>query len=194
MIEKIAEHFAHRIAKITGEENRINIYCYGLEIILNTSISMLIVIGLGFVMQKALYAMFYLFSYCSIRLWAGGYHADSNKKCIFMFVVFFICCVVGAKIIIISNMLMICLLFIENIILLLLSPVGAINNPIPKGYERRMKLKAILSGIIVTCIIIALDNNEMEMYGIFGISWVVFLLIIGKIQMKRRKIYEKKGY
>ena len=192
-MEKLAGLLASKIAKINGEENKTNIYCYGLQIILNTLISFCAIIGLGILLREPVYALFYLLAYCSIRLWAGGYHAASNTKCILMFIGLFIGCVISADIIAISKITMYVLLLIENIILLLLSPVEAIENPLPVGAVGSMKLKAVLSGIVISCMIIIIDNYRMKIYGMFGMTYVVFLLFIGKIQLKKERKNEKES-
>lgn len=192
MIERWAEILTCKISKMTGEEDKTEIYYYGLQIILNTLVSIFSVISIGIILQKPLYAIFYLFTYCSIRLWAGGYHAKNNTQCIFLFICTFIICAICAEVVNISKNVLISLLIFENIILALLSPVGTLTNLVPINVVKQRKYKTIVSGILVGVIIVAVDNNKMQAYGIFGISWSVFLLLIGKIQMKRGYLYEKK--
>lgn len=191
MVEKLAGLLASKIAQITEEVNKTNIYSYGLQIILNTFISFCAIIGLGIILREPIHALFYLLAYCSIRLWAGGYHAPSNTKCILMFIGLFIGCVISADIIAISKKTIYILLLIENFILLLLSPVETMENPLPVDAARSMKLKAVLSGLIISSMIIIVDNYRMKIYGMFGVTCVVFLLFIGRIQLIKEKKMKK---
>lgn len=181
MIEKISRLLALQISEKLNEKEKISVYCYGLQIIINTLISFLLVIVIGIFIGKPIYSLFYLFSYCSIRLWAGGYHASSNEKCIFLFALFFIGSVVGTAVIAWNKVISLLCLVMENILLLFLAPIGTKENPIPTSLTNKMKKRAVLSSLLVSCLIMIQNDSKMAMYGLFGSLWVTLLVVFGKI-------------
>jgi len=180
MIEKISEILAVRIAEALNEKEKINILCYGLQIILNTLLSIILVIIIGGLIGKPLQALFYLFSYCSIRIWAGGYHASNHMKCIFLFVIFFILSIIGAEIIVLDKMTLCFFLILENVLLFWAAPVGTPENPIPQVLLKEMRQKAVMASLMVTFLIILQKDISMKIFGAFGIFWVVVLVLCGK--------------
>lgn len=190
MIEKISNFLAVQIAEVLNEKEKINIFCYGFQIILNTLLSISLVIIVGVLIEKPMHALFYLFSYCSIRLWAGGYHAASNAKCIFLFILFFILSIVGAQIIVFDKIILWIFLILENILLFWAAPVGTPENPIPQPLLKGMKKKTIIASLMITFLIILQKDKSMKMFGFFGFFWVVVLVLYGKF-VEEGSLYEK---
>lgn len=184
MLDIISKFLAVQIAEILHEKEKINILEYGLQIILNTTISFASVIMLGLLMNKALPTFLYLFSYCIIRLWAGGFHASTNEKCILIFICLYLSSSVFVKYVDLNKIMILLLLFIQLILLSLLAPVGANNNPIPQYLKCRMKGRAIISCIIVGIIILIQNDMTMSMYGVCGMLWSGILLLVGKFYEK----------
>lgn len=187
MIEKLSKLLALQISEKICEKEKINIYCYGFQLIINTLVSVISIIALGVFIGKPIHSLFYLFSYCSIRLWAGGYHASSNRKCIFLFIFFFIGSVAGAEVIAWNKILSVLCLIIENILVLLLAPVGTLENPVPTSLTHKMKNRAVLSTLLVSCLVMIQHDKKMSIYGLFGSLWAVLLVVCGKI-LKEEKI------
>lgn len=181
MIEKMSKLLALEMARALNEKEKINIFCYGLQIILNTIISITLVIVVGIFIGKPMHALFYLFTYCFIRVWAGGYHASSNGKCVFLFISFFIISIVGAEVIVLNKIKLLLCLILENVLLFLVAPVGTPENPIPESLIKKMKRKAVLSSLLVSCLVILQSDMKMKMYGLLGSLWVVILVLYGKI-------------
>ncbi len=73
------------------KEQDMEIYQYGFEIIISTTIGFLITLLIGFLFQMKLLSVLYYGIFVLIRQLTGGYHADSYLKCnlIFSGVTFF---------------------------------------------------------------------------------------------------------
>lgn len=190
MIEKISRFLAVQMATALNEKENVNIFNYGLQIILNTFLSITLVITVGSCIGQPMHTLFYLFCYCSIRLWAGGYHASSNAKCIFLFLLFFVVSIISAEIIVFDKTILFLGLILENIILFLTAPVGTPKNPIPTLQIEKMKRKVVLSSFIVNSLIMLQSDMKMKVFGFFGFSWVVILVLYGKI-FGEDNLYEK---
>lgn len=186
MIEKLAKTLAVWLTRVLNETNKkTDILCYGFQIVLNTIFSITLVVLLGSIIGKPLHTLFYLFSYCSIRIWAGGYHAKSNGKCIFLFVTFFIVSIIFADIIILNKTALIIILCVENIILFLVAPIGSNENPIPEALIKGMKCKTIFSSLLISILIILQNDMKMKAYGFYGLSWTIVLVLCGKVCEER---------
>lgn len=70
---------------IISEEDK-EIYVYGLEIIISSLIGMLLIIGIGICLNKIVYSIIFLSTFVPIRMYTGGYHANSYIQCNLTFV------------------------------------------------------------------------------------------------------------
>lgn len=181
MIKQISMFLALKTSKALGEKDNTNIYCYGFQIILNSIISIMSIVMIGILVGKPVQSLFYLVSYCTIRLWAGGYHASSNERCISLFIGYFLCCIVVSGLIEIDKQVIWLILILGNILIILLAPVGTKDNPIPISSIKAMKRKAIISSLLVSSLVIIQEDKEKMMYALFGFIGVVLLMVFGKI-------------
>ena len=82
MIKNISNSVSRKFAeKGILEKNNVEICSYGLEIFISTMISVCMVLFISTFFTKPLEGIIYLLFYCSLRTYAGGYHADSEEKC-----------------------------------------------------------------------------------------------------------------
>ena len=195
MIYRAAWFLSEKISKIIDDEVNIEIYCYGLEIILNSLISILSVLIIGIIIDRPFCTILYLISYSVPRLWAGGYHAKTHFRCICFFIIFYLLSLLLIKNGYIPRNGIIYLLLIDNLLIYRLAPVGGAENPIPRKKEYEMKRKATIISITISCMIyvISFSSLELAMYGGMGITWMIVLLAIGKIQffLWRRKMKKR---
>ena len=87
MIKDISNGVSRRFVEkgILDEENK-EICSYGLEIFISTMISVCMVLFISIICSKLLEGIIYLIFYCSLRTYAGGYHAKSHRSCILTFI------------------------------------------------------------------------------------------------------------
>lgn len=65
---------------IIYEEDK-EIYLYGLQLIISTVIGIALIMLLGILINKIYLSIAFLISFISIRMYSGGYHANSYLKC-----------------------------------------------------------------------------------------------------------------
>jgi len=91
MIKKLANGMVcfyannHYISK-----NDTNSYVYGFEILLSTTINVILVLVIASFMHSFFEAIFYLAAFISIRNSSGGFHAKNHESCILTFTTLFV--------------------------------------------------------------------------------------------------------
>ncbi len=81
-ISKIAVGFCDWLNKVSPrdpEENKV--IQYGMELFLDNIIKIIIILFIGVVLGKGFESVVILFTFCSLRLQAGGIHAKTNLGC-----------------------------------------------------------------------------------------------------------------
>ncbi|MCC0643152.1 MULTISPECIES: accessory gene regulator B family protein [unclassified Clostridioides] len=177
-------------------ENDLEICSYGLQIIfslcINTTISLLI----GLLLNKIIYTIIFLVSFCSIRQFSGGFHAKSNRLCIITFTsIFSLSMVFGIElnklntfpiyVMLISTLSFLCIY--------LLAPVCHVNNPLNKNrYKKNKFFSRVISIILFIIILIGCVYTFIYNYIIYislALFWVSLLLIIQiSINIKNKEL------
>lgn len=87
MLSKISTQIAIFISQNGGTKQKINIYKYGIECLLNEFISDLLLIILGILFNQLIEILIWNLSFTFIRIHIGGFHASSNRNCILIGIV-----------------------------------------------------------------------------------------------------------
>ncbi len=185
MVDKIAEIISNRIIAVNGQGEDKEIYTYGLQILLNTLLSIGVVLLIGSAANELWGTVIFLFCYCSLRLFAGGLHVDTNNKCMSIFVGGYILVLCILKCVDITLKIdVIAILVLFNICILMWAPVDVPNNSIPTPKKRIMKKRAFFISLIITSVIFALLYNRYDIgkWAFAGVSWYFFILTAGKIK------------
>lgn len=183
MVEKISQLLAEKIVLNIGQEEDQEIYEYGLQIFLNTLFSISIVLVLSILIKEFCGTVIFLISYCSIRLYAGGLHADTNNKCMMIFVGgYVIASIITQNIEITLNAGIIIILLLFNVCIGFWAPVDALNNPVPIQKRSIMRKRASLISIIITGVTIIMLYNEYKggKWALAGVCWFFCILVLGK--------------
>ena len=62
-------------------EQEVEVYQYGFEILISTTLGLLITVAIGIVLNMFFLSVLYYVVFVMVRQWTGGYHADSYLKC-----------------------------------------------------------------------------------------------------------------
>ena len=62
-------------------EQEVEVYQYGFEILISTTLGLLITMAIGIVLNMFFVSILYYVIFVMVRQWTGGYHADSYLKC-----------------------------------------------------------------------------------------------------------------
>lgn len=157
MIHIISRSLAKRWA-IRGviKEPDVELYQYGLELIISTGVNIFIMIGISSAFGRLFIVVPYLLGFIPQRLFAGGYHAKNHLFCIlFNTVVYSASCLIALNIeestAILSSVIESCASFA---LVFLFAPVPANNKPLSIEEKKRNRTIAlIISGLfLVLCI------------------------------------------
>lgn len=177
------------------DSEEIEIYEYGFELMIAT------VIGLGLVMLSGLIigefissVIFYTF-FVLIRLFTGGYHADTHLKCKLTLVT---CCIFVLLIVrFLSDFFNIYFIILLHILYILtviaFSPVENVNAPIEDDLKQRNRKVSIIMAITITFTGIAgyYDFRRIIVAESLTVFVIATLIIIAKFKERRIKGNEK---
>lgn len=194
MVDKIAKIICGKIIEFNGQSEDKEIYEYGLQILLNTVFSIGIVLLIGGIINEFCGTAMFLLCYCSLRLFAGGLHANSNNRCMIIFI--------GGYILVsyileytevILNIWVISIAVLFNICILMWAPVDVPNNQIPTPKRRIMKRQSFFISLIITSVIFILlyKNFNGGKWVFAGMCWFFCILTAGKI---KNTIYIRRRY
>lgn len=200
MIKYLSNKITVFLVNNNSIDNDDNEICsYGLEVIISSLINLVIVLLLGFIFGKFIQTVVFVLCYCSIRQFAGGYHAKSHGKCISTFLGMYI-----VTLFIVEN---IDSIYLKAAILLIgilnwlsifvLAPVEHINNPLSDLEKiKNKKSTRVIVTIVLIGIILGLSIDSMYeyvLYSVLAICWVNFMFIIqivnNKGENKNEEIY-----
>lgn len=129
-------------------EYPIEVYVYGIELIISSLIGELIVFCLGLLLGKLIETIIFILLIKYIRIYSGGFHAKTYIVCNMVFISSYLLsvlishclCNVPERIII---MLMLVTTLVTVLAMLTLAPIENVNKPIPVERRSILKLKAV---------------------------------------------------
>lgn len=163
------------------------VYAYGIEILLSTILNFIVALTIAIISHEFVACLINLTAFVTIRIYAGGYHADTHLGCmttligvllIFIFVTKFI----NSELIMILSPI---LLIISAVIIFKYAPVEHPNKPLSDKKKLKLRRKALisLSIWILFCICFYLIKIEFTFYAVSGIFSLAVALIAEKIKL-----------
>jgi accessory gene regulator B len=182
--ENITEYFF--VNKIINNEEK-EIYIYGLQLIFSTIIGITIILTLGLVLSRIEETVVFLFAFISIRMYSGGYHANTYLKCnlilIIIFSIFTLTVTFTPQSYI--NIVSIALILSTIYIILKYAPVENHNKRMTSSQKRKNKKITIYLLSIFYIIGIAIHSVEIRLfYSIIVTLFLVAILIITNLNLK----------
>lgn len=184
MIKRISMLLAQKIVLENNEKDNEDIYAYGLEIIINSLISIISVLAIGILQHNFWYTVIYLTTYCSIRLYAGGYHAKNNFYCILIFVLAYMCSpiwnVLYCKFV--TAFITLCII---NLVVISWAPVDSLQNPILDSERLLLKKKAIgltvIVSVLILCNVILRFSSHISGASV-ALTYIGIVVAVGKLK------------
>lgn len=146
MLHSLASAIANRLFNET-DKYPIEVYVYGIELIISSIISTSLIITVGIVTHSLIESLIYIVSFSLIRIYTGGYHCMSYLRCNIVSVLSYI-------------IVYISLLFFENVfantyilvsgytlsilLFLFFAPVKNENKELTKNEETKYKLLSLV--------------------------------------------------
>lgn len=136
--------------------------------------------------------MFYCL-FVGVRFFTGGYHADTHFKCKLTLLTCCLSVLIASKYLLTSMILQVALLIIYLITVFLFSPIEHINAPLTEDEKKRNRKLSIIMAIALT--ILSLSGNKyfpsISLVSSLTLFVIAILIIIPKIQERRKMLYEK---
>ena len=191
MLEKLSRNVSNYFIRMSILNNEDAEICtYGLQIILSSIISILLVLFVSICRRDIVPGCFYLASYCSTRAFSGGYHASSHFKCISLFVLSYI---------LMANLQELCpvkcvpfILIIRVGITILFSPEASLNNSISNKSKKSMKKKAVINILILlfaSLLFIIVREEKIAKFIALGAAMCDILVILNVLSKYKRRKY-----
>lgn len=149
VITSLAKYIVSFLLKYDAiiEEN-VDIYIYGFEIIVSSSINILIAMGIGLAFSQFFESIVFLVAFVNLRKYCGGYHAKTYLKCNIIFTINIIVVMIILKLLIFLPFSM---HIITNVLFILtfslFAPIKNEYKPISKKSEKKYKVIAVLLGV-----------------------------------------------
>ena len=189
-IAEIIVKFMIRQNAISSEPDYVEFYTYGVEITISSILNIVLVILIGIVTNAILESILFLVVFMFIRVFTGGYHADSYFRCnLLMCTSFIIVCFLARFICAVINVIYIISIFAVIIFtVIVFCPIENENKPIPAEKRLGLKIKGAISCAVFTTIsIIGIDRFPIYGSTIMLTMLCVASLIIAAIFKERRK-------
>ncbi|CEN31370.1 accessory gene regulator ArgB-like protein [Paraclostridium sordellii] len=168
-----------------------DMYIYAFETLIAFTVNIVAILILGFICNKFICTLLFLAFYCPIRQFAGGYHADNYKKCLFVFILIYLVDMIVLNGLIYLNRtdLIIITTFISYIGVWKLAPIEHRNNPL--NYKEKNKYKKIvrcLISLVLIIVLIGININVTHEYSIYlsSVITIIFIMLILAIVKTKR--------
>lgn len=172
------------------------IYIYGFELLISTASSLMSILLISACINHLSYAICFLLFFFILRLFCGGYHAQTYSKCFLITNLSFLIIAVFTELIIITNMkciIPIIILFTVAVVWIF-APVKNENHPSSKRTNRKNKfISRIISsiyGLSLFLVFLFMDNANIFVNGSISFFWVSLMILAEKIKSKGVKKIE----
>lgn len=127
------------------ESSDIEIYAYGIELLLATGVNILIVFVESFLFHRLLAGIFFLLGFIPLRTTAGGYHANTHIGCCSVFIGIYSVCLIILCYVPQSYYLSIIFAstIVSSFLVILWAPMEAPSKPTSANNKRRNRGRSI---------------------------------------------------
>jgi len=193
--DKIAINFESQ--KIITQD-KVSIYSYGVELVLSAFIGLSGVLVIAAILNDLPECLMFLLAFIPLRLWAGGYHAESHLTCFLCFGFMYMCSYS------LSLVIPMCYLsftiigtsLISTLIIILFAPVAHPNKRLTAEKTERNRRRSLMFTVaILVFASLVITYRAVIPTWIFrfflGEFFAVSSLVAGMIKNNRRNTNEK---
>lgn len=177
------------------EESEKEVYQAGVLLILNETLSFILIIILSGLIWKIRYSFEFLIVFCITRIFCGGFHAKTTYVCRLTMLGTFSCVITIANFLSKSSTEILWLInLISFLILLPLIPVKHPNKELTQEIIEANRKKSVITYVLfgVCSVLVAEYLSVRDGFIIsLSLSAVTVLAIVGTISNERREKYEK---
>jgi accessory gene regulator B len=191
---KLAKHLVNMLVRnnTVREEDR-EIYDYGIDQIIFTSLNVITMMGIGIITDSLVdIAIFSLF-YVTLRVYAGGYHADTQLKCFILSNLMIMIIVAINLCMLIPWLIQIFLVVVSYMVIMRLGPVDTKTRRLDAlerfVYQKRMAI-ILRVEVALFFVFITLSRNTTSKTITLSIVSVMIMLMSGVIHNRRKEAEE----
>jgi len=151
LADRITDYFVKE--EIISSEDR-SVYKYGSEVTISTIVGISVIILIGLIAGQALDSILFLLCFIPVRIYTGGYHADTYLKCNLSFCAVFIAYLIVKNNIPAQIEFILSAVFIAASLLtvFLLAPIENDNKPFYGGEKVRYRRISIAVSLILSLV------------------------------------------
>ena len=194
MINRISKMIAISLFRMKViDENELEIYIYGYEVLISSIVDSLIVLIFGVAFHKMILMLIFFTMFISIRIYTGGYHADTFMMCKTVFILICSFLILASKMEV-YLILMLFIMMFYNISVFILAPVENVNKLLTLNEKIKYRRISIILSVFWTIIAVITYFNFIEICrSIMLTAFIIaFLMIVGeKKHRKEVAHYEK---
>jgi accessory gene regulator B len=174
--------------KIVDIEER-EIYLYGLEVFLLNASLMVIITAMSLVFGAVMHLLAFVVVFLPLRIFGGGYHANSSEKCIVLSTTVYALSLVFVSVlpIIYTSIIAVTVYAISIIVIFVLAPQESKNHKLDAQQYRRNRVvvRLLLIVNLVIFVLCYLHQHEIIASVIIYIGIVCISLIVGRAMRRR---------
>jgi len=178
-----------RGGSITREDREV---CeFGLNQLFSSLTNFIFVLVLGFMFGIPVLSVAFFIAYTAIRVYAGGYHADTPVRCFFISIVITVPAMLAIRYQQAWCTLVVfyCILGLSAAALILLSPVGN-KNKMPDALEKVVYRRRMLRNLVMLSVVAAglfhFAYHDYAAAVLCGIMLAAIMAITGKIKLLQK--------
>ncbi|WP_369682941.1 accessory gene regulator ArgB-like protein [Ruminococcus flavefaciens] len=167
------------------------VYSYGLEMLISAVIGALLILACGILTNSLVRSIIFYVLFVFIRMYTGGYHADSHLVCKATLLCSFILTNIAYLMLRdrCEMMFLVVIGILNFIIVLLLSPVECAKKPLSEYVRKRNKVISCCLYIFIftlSLVLCYMSYNEEALFPTLVVSNISLLMYIGIIKERRR--------
>lgn len=182
LVNKLTEYLIHK--EVILQEKK-NIYQFGfqvgLEVTLNTVISILIAVACNMEIECIVFFMVFI----PLRSYAGGLHLNSYIKCMICSCLSLLLILLIVKYIDINRILMMCIITLSIIIIKVIKPVEHVNRPVSRKkyteFVKKLNITLMVLAVAST-VLFVLDIKQMLFTVAVTMLFMALILFLGKVK------------
>ncbi len=192
MIHRLSEIITDfLISREVIEQEEADIYVYGYETLISGVIDFALVIAIGCLTGLPLNALVFFAMFVTVRLYSGGYHAETYVKCKLTMVLLLLA-VLGISMIKLPLSAVCLLLLVLLITVWFHAPVENANKPLDALEKKKYRrISVILSAFWGIAAVIAYFFSNTFSATIAGTGFFIALLMVAAIYRKEENANEK---
>ena len=187
MLHRLSERIALSVCN-DSDKIPLDVYIYGFELLVSSVIETISLLLIGLLTGKLIDTIIFIISFSSIRVFSGGYHANSYLKCFIVTVAYYLLVLFSADIMLAFPnrtiiLIAIITLFLSLILFILMSPVKSKGKSILNYKKQKMlSIISLFINAIVPIILLTLYQNNILIIVCPTIICVDVLIIIESLK------------